>query len=278
MSRHPRLLLLVRACAASLALGSVLAAASTGRLDAQVAAMHGDARPAAVPYGAGEIAEYQVRLGPISVGSGSMRVVGVETVDGRPTYRARLQISGGLPVARVDNRFESWIDVERLFSRRFHQNQREARFRRNRTYDFFPERRSYRRQDNGETGVLPTDRPLDEVSFIYFVRTLPLRVGDRYELNQYYKESGNPVIIEVVRRDTITVPAGTFRTIVVRPTIKTSGLFGEGGEAEIHFSDDQRRIPVMLRSRVPVIGHLNMFLRSYTPGQGVVGAPARPGT
>jgi hypothetical protein len=229
-----------------------------------------------VPFGAGELAEYQVRLGRAPVGNGSMQVLGVETIDGRRTYRARLQIAGGLPLARVDNQFESWIDVERIFSRRFHQNQREINFRRNRTYQFFPERRTYRRLDNGETGTLPTDRPLDEVSFLYFVRTLPLRVGETYEFNQYYKDTGNPVLLHVLRRETITVPAGTFRTIVVRPIIRTSGLFGEGGEAEVYFSDDARRIPVMLRSRVPVVGHLNMFLRSYTPGAPAIhGATAR---
>jgi hypothetical protein len=229
-----------------------------------------DAMVGSVPFGRGEIAEYQVRLGRASVGSGSMEVLGIETVDGRQTYRTRLQVAGGLPLMRVDNNFESWIDVNRLFSRRFHQNQRELNFRRNRVYDFFPESRSYRRQDNGEVGALPTDRPLDEVSFLYFVRTLPLRVGDTYQLDQYYKESGNPVVLHVVRRETITVPAGTFNTIVVRPVIKTSGLFGEGGEAEVYFSDDERRIPVMLRSRVPLVGHLNLFLRSYTPGEPAV--------
>lgn len=261
----------------SLVAGAALLAAGVfAPLGAQVAALDAAVRPAAAPFRTGEVAEYQVRLGRLAVGSGSMRVLGVETVDGRATYRARMLISGGIPMARVNNRYETWIDVEQLFSRRFHQNIHEVRYRRNRTYDFFPERRSYRRQDNGETGTLPTSRPLDEIAFIYYVRTMPLRVGERYELNHYFKESGNPVVIHVVRRETVTVPAGTFNTIVVRPLIKTSGLFGEGGEAEVYFTDDERRIPVLLRSRVPLVGHLNLFLRSYTPGQSPAAA-ARPG-
>ena len=54
---------------------------------------------------------------------------------------------------------------------------------------------------------------------------------------------------------------------MVRPVIQTRGLFGEGGQAEVHFSDDERRILVMIRSRVPVVGSLSLHLRSYQPRQ-----------
>jgi hypothetical protein len=230
--------------------------------------------PAALPFGPGEQALFQVRLGGVSVGRGSMQVLGVEKVDGFDTFHTRMVIAGGIPLARVDDRFDSWIDVAGLFSRRFDQDQKEIRFRRKRRYDFFPERRVFVRE-NGETGTLPTSEPLDDVSFLYFTRTLPLRVGESYTLNRYFKEEGNPVVIQVLRRERITVPAGTFNTIVVRPIIRTRGLFGEGGQAEVFFSDDERRIPVQIRSRVPVVGSLSLHLQEYRPGTTVRGA-ARP--
>lgn len=224
-------------------------------------------RPAVVPFGEGERAEYQVKLGGLSVGSGSMEILGLERVRGHQTYHARLRVSGGLPLMRVDDRFESWIDVVGLFSRRFKQNQRELSFRRNRTYEFYPEQRTYQRLNTDDSGVLPTNEPLDDVSFLYFARTLPLEVGDRYVLEQYFKEDGNPVVLEVVRRERIEVPAGTFNTVVVRPTIKTDGLFGEGGEAEVYFTDDSRRLMVQMRSKVPVVGSLSLHMTSYRPGE-----------
>jgi hypothetical protein len=66
-----------------------------------------------------------------------------------------------------------------------------------------------------------------------------------------------------LRRETVRVPAGSFETIVVRPILRTRGLFAEGGEAEVYLSDDANRIPVLIRSRVPVVGSLTMLLRSY---------------
>ena len=229
---------------------------------------------AAVPFAPGEKASYVVRLGGVGVGRGSMEIVGMETVRGNPTYHARLRVSGGIPLARVDDRFDSWIDARDLFSRRFKQDQKEIRFRRLRTYDFFPETYTFRR-DNGDVGTIPTNRPLDDVSFLYYARTLPLRVGETYSVERYFKADGNPVVIRVLRRETIRVPAGRFNTVVVRPIIKTDGLFGEGGEAEVFFTDDDRRIMVQMRSKVPLIGSLTLHMDGYTPGEPYRQAPAR---
>ncbi|HEX6745877.1 MAG TPA: DUF3108 domain-containing protein [Longimicrobium sp.] len=237
---------------------------------AAVALLAGAARPQdagrRLPFSSGERADYQVRLGALSVGSGYLEVVGSETIGGAHTLHARMRVSGGVPLAHVDDRYETWIDTQGLFSRRFVQDVHEVRYNRSRSYEFDIARRTYRRLDKNETGSIPTANPLDDLSFMYFARTLPLEVGDTYTLNRYFKESGNPVVLRVLRRETVTVPAGRFRTVVVQPTIRTNGLFGEGGRAEIYFSDDERRIPVLIRSRVPVVGSLTMSLRSYRAG------------
>ena len=237
---------------------------------AAVAATTATAQPPArarLPFGTGERADYQVKLGVVSVGSGSVEVLGIETVHGTPTYHTRMRVSGGVPLARVNDRYESWIDVEGIFSRRFVQDVHEVGYDRSRVYDFDVARRTWRRTDGSDdTGVLTTSEPLDDLSFMYFARTLPLKVGDQYRLNRYFKESGNPVVLRVVRKETVTVPAGRFNTVVVQPTIRTAGLFGEGGRAEIYFSDDERHIPVLIKSRVSRVGSLTMALKTYRPG------------
>jgi hypothetical protein len=236
---------------------------------ASQAAGRGDPGPvfATAPFGPGEKAEYQVRLGALSVGSGSMEILGVESIGRFQTYHARLHVSGGVPLARVDTKLETWLDTSGLFSRRFEQNQNEVRYRRHRIFDFDPEQGTYQQRGRDEVLKLASDRPLDDVAFLYYARTLPLRVGDTYTLPRYYKDDGNPVVINVLRKETIRVPAGTFNTIVVQPVVQTDGLFSQGGRAEVFFSDDDRRIVVHLRSRVPLVGSLSLHLRSYQPGQ-----------
>jgi hypothetical protein len=228
------------------------------------------ARPARASIGriaAGERARYELRLAGREVGTGSLEVLGEERIGGYNTLRTRLQVSGGVLFARVDDRFESWIDPERLFSRRFVQDQKELTNKRYRDYHLAPEQKTYRQVDSGEDGTLSTSEPLDDVSFLFYARTLPLRVGDVDTIPRYFKQ-GHDVILRVLRKERVTVPAGTFETIVVQPTITNAGgLFGQGGHAEVYFSDDSARTLVMLKSRVPVVGSLSLHLKEFRAGR-----------
>ncbi|MGH7475304.1 MAG: DUF3108 domain-containing protein [Longimicrobiales bacterium] len=216
---------------------------------------------------AGERSGYAVTLGPFgTVGEASMEVVGRETIRDRSTYRLRFDLEGGIWFAKVDTRMESWVEPNTFSAMRFFRDQHEVNYKRRQTIDFFPDEMRWRASD-GTSGELGSDRPLDDVSFLYYVRQLPLDVGETYVLERYFKPDGNPVTIRVVRKETITVPAGRFETIVIRPEIRTSGLFSEGGEAEVYFTDDDRRILVQLKSKVPIVGSLTLKLKAYTPGE-----------
>ncbi len=195
--------------------------------------------------------KYKVKAGVFSIGEARMTVARIDTIHNVPVYAAEWHIQGGVPMYRMDSKFQTWMDTETLVSRRFIKDQHEGGRRRYREFEFFPEERRWHRIDYDSTGTLPTSFPLDDISFVYFARTLPLDVGKIYTFNRYYKDEGNPVVLEVLRKDRRKVGAGEFNTIVVRPVIRTRGFFSEGGEAEIHFSDDERRLLVYMKTRLP---------------------------
>ena len=245
--------------------GALLAAPAP--LHAQTSQTANAARTVApVPFGPGERATYEVRLGMFGdVGGASLEVLPLEELRGRHTYPLVFRLQGRVTFARVDDRLQSWMDVGELHALRFKQDQKEVRFERHRTTDFHTDRMEWER-NNGITGPLASEHPLDDVSFLYFIRTIPLEVGRTYSFDQYWKEDGNPVTVRVLRRERIRVPAGTFNTLVLQPIIQTDGLFGEGGEALVYLTDDNRRLLVKLTSRVPVIGNLQLQLETYRPG------------
>ena len=212
---------------------------------------------------AGERARYELRLGGREVGTGSLEVVGEEQVNGHRTLHAVLKVTGGVLFAKVDERFESWIDPTRLFSRRFVKDQKELAIRRYRDYHMSPEANTFRERNDAAPSALGSREPLDDVSFLFYARTLPLRVGDIDTVPRYFKP-GHDVILHVVRKERVTVPAGTFETIVVKPTITNAGgLFGQGGQAEVYFTDDAARTLVQLRTKVPLVGSLSLHLKDY---------------
>lgn len=226
-----------------------------------------DASVARAPFGPGELLSYKVKIGIFNAGDGFMSIPSVDTVRGRDAYHINMSIRGGLGPARVNDSYDSWLDIRSLQSWRFIQDIHEVNYKSYRHYEFYPSRMIWDREDNDESGPLATTVPLDDIAFIYFIRTLPLEVGKSYTFPRYFKEEGNPVVIQVLRRDRRKTDAGEFNTIVVRPIIQTKGLFSQGGKAELHFTDDERRILVYMKSDIPNFpGSLTLHLREIREG------------
>jgi len=210
-----------------------------------------------VPFHVGEKMVYNAKVNFLNAGSATMSVEGIETIRGRPTYHTVFDVRGKVLMFHVNDHYESWFDTLTLVSLHHTQHIDETKHKADRTYDFYPERKVYVR--NGVENPSVED-PLDEGSFVYFMRSVPLEVGKTYEVNRYYHLDRNPVIISVVRKERIKVPAGEFDAIVVKPIIKSKGLFSENGQAEVWFSDDSVRTLLKLKSKLP-FGTLSLELK-----------------
>jgi len=226
-----------------------------------------DRYAAEAPFGPGEHLVYKVKVGIFGVGEGYMSVVGVDEYEELPVYRIEMGIDGGLGPAKVDDLYQTWLDVSTLQTWRYVRDIDEVGYQSYRHWRFFPDRMRWERQDNDEAGDLGSALPLDEIAFIYYIRTLPLEVGKTYTLNRYFQDDGNPVVVKVLRRDERETEGVRYKTIVVSPEIQTDGLFGKGGKAEIHFTDDERRLPVYVKSDIPKFpGSLTLHLRRIEEG------------
>jgi len=196
-----------------------------------------------------------------------MSIPALDTVRGHDAYHINMSTDGSLMGFSVHDKYDSWLDVRTLQSWRFIQDIHEVRYNSFRHYEMYPDRGIWDREDNDESGPLTAELPLDDIAFIYFIRTLPLEVGRTYTFDRYFKVDGNPVTVKVLRRDHRKTEAGEFATIVVQPIIRTKGLFSQGGKAEIHFTDDARRLPVYVKSDIPNFpGSLTLHLKEIHEG------------
>ena len=189
---------------------------------------------AKVPFGVGEKMEYDVKFGVLRVGNAHMEVVGLDNLRGRPVWHTAFWVRGGNFMYRVNDVYESWMDAETLSSLRFVQELEEGGKDTERRFEIYPERSIFiqtsKKPAKEEASV---SQPLDDGSFLYFLRTIPLEVGQTYDFNRYFRPDRNPVRIKVLRKERVKVPAGTFDAIVVQPVIKTKGIFSENGHAEV---------------------------------------------
>jgi len=224
-------------------------------------ASHAGGAPRA--FGIGETATYDVAVGGARVGEGSMSIVGTEKVRGVETYHSVLTIEGGLLIFRVNDKLESWFDPTAMISHRFSEDINEGAYHRSNVYEIYPDKKISQREGKPEEPSV--ENPLDDASFFYFVRTVPLVVGETYVFERYYRPEKNPVIVKVLRRERVKVKAGTFETIVIQPIIKSGGIFADGGEAYMWLTDDHRHIMVQFKAKVKYLHSLDLYLKSYTP-------------
>ncbi|HSJ63400.1 MAG TPA: DUF3108 domain-containing protein [Gemmatimonadaceae bacterium] len=218
-----------------------------------------------VPFDVGEQLVYDAKFGAIKVGTARMTVSELATIRGREAWHTSFRVSGGTFFYKLDDKYESWFDTRTFGSLRHVQDVDQGSYERTRTFEIFPDRRVYTENDSEERESVA--EPLDDGSFLYFIRTIPFSVGQTYNFHRYFRPDRNPVTIHVLRKERVKVPAGTFDCVVIRPIIKSRGIFSEGGKAELWISDDDRRIMVQMKSQLK-IGSLNLYLRSYTPGNG----------
>src|SRR5690349_14379595 len=127
-----------------------------------------------LPFVAGERLHYRVsvsRLG--TVGEGTMSVDGPVGVRGIQTLVLRSEVKAQVAFLKSDERSESWIDPTRMAVLRYKKTGRGSMARGDVNVEVFPDEQRWE-DGRGNAGALPTDAPLDELSFIYYLRTLPL--------------------------------------------------------------------------------------------------------
>lgn len=210
---------------------------------------------------------FDAKFGFITLGKGMMQVAGIDTIRGTPTLHTVFRLKGGALFYKLDDRMDSWLGIEDFASRRFVQDFHEGGNQRYARYEIYPDSGYYREFDSADATVADTTAPtspapLDDTAFFYFARTVALDVGQRYSFDRYFRPDRNPVILEVVGRDTLDVPAGRFPTIVVRPIIKGRGILAESQNPRLWLSDDDRRIVVQMKSTFGGIGTITLVLRT----------------
>lgn len=209
------------------------------------------ARRAPHPFGVGEVFEYTAKSGFVTLGKASMRVAALDTIRGRPVYHFRYEIEGGNRLFRLQNVNESWTTVDDLVSLRFHQIQNENDRHRTRQFEIYPDSGFYRQAGVAAPGKTPS-HPVDDAAIVYFLRTFTLEPGKAYRFDNYFKDAKNPLIVRVHKREEMELPDGSrVPCLVLQPLIGDDGLFSNRSDARIWITDDARRIPVQIRSRLP---------------------------
>jgi hypothetical protein len=123
-----------------------------------------------------------------------------------------------------------------------------------------------RRRPNHDTEEVMVPKPVfDPLSLVYHIRQLPLEPGTVQRFAVFADGKLYTLDAKITRRESISTPAGNFKTIAVEPKMLAGGLFRDEGDLTIWYTDDARHIPVQIKSDLK-IGSITAALRRIRPG------------
>ncbi len=219
--------------------------------------------PESVPFGAGERFVFSVQYGLVTAGEATLEVRNIAEIEGTACYRIVSDARTNdffSKFFKVRDRYESYMHTEELYSLRYEKHVREGKFKRDETVHFD----QIGHQAHYVDKTVPiAPRTQDVLSALYYVRTLPLAVGQAIALANHTDGKNYPLIIKVLGRERVTVDAGTFDCLVVEPILRGPAIFTQKGRLTVWITDDTTRMPVLMKSKV-VIGYVSAVLKSYT--------------
>ncbi|NQT23929.1 DUF3108 domain-containing protein [candidate division KSB1 bacterium] len=214
-------------------------------------------------FAVGEYLEFDIAYGVIKAGTATMAVLDTLTWEHRPVYLIRTTASSNSffsSLYKVRDRVESLMDVDGLFSWKFEKHLREGRYKADRyeAFDQINQRVIYQQKDTISAPLYVQDI----LASFYFVRTQPLEIGKSIDIDNFADGKVYPLRVLVHRKEQIKVPAGKFDCIVVEPVLREEGLFKQTGKLTIWLTDDDRRMPVLMKSKI-LVGSIDVRLKSY---------------
>ena len=226
-----------------------------------------DTLPAvAEPFKAGESLRFSVQYGFIHAGSAWLEVPEVTDWRAHRAWRlvARAESNGFFDkFYRVRIRIESLWDQDARFSWHYFEDRHEGGHTANDTMVYEPDS-SRMRYKNGQTFDVPGPVQ-DALSSFYLTRFLALPIGGRVAFDYHASHKTAYMEVRVLGRDRVKTPAGTFNCVVIEPLLKAGGIFKNNGRLVIWLTDDARRMPVLMKSKV-AIGSVRVVLQQVTTG------------
>jgi hypothetical protein len=228
----------------------------------------------------GEKLIFEITWMGISAGTASLEIRDKIKMNGREVYHIASTARSNNIVSLiypVDDLIETFVDTEWIYPYRMSINKKEGRRKKDKQI-VFDQSGHTAREINGGREIISEVPPdvQDPLSCLYFFRTFKdLGDGKIHTIDVYDSKKNWRMEVKVLGREQVTTPAGTFKAIKVKPEIYYEGLFQNKGDVYVWLTDDERRMPVLVKSSIK-IGSVKAALISAIPGNRAADLATQP--
>jgi hypothetical protein len=226
------------------------------------AAVAGAQAPDSLPFGCGERLTFGIHASKFgTIGHATMTVDGPEFVRGVPTLLVEMDTRIGVLFMHASDSNKSWIDPRHMTALRFEKHQRRPFSALDDSVEIFPDLHQWT-ATHGAGGSIADPDPLDELSFIYFLRTFPFGPDTTYSFDRMYDRRRNSTTVRIVKRELLRTAAGEFLTDKLEIHFKDGPQWKDDWVVHLWISQDPCRLPVRMESAVPILGSGYLTLES----------------
>jgi len=225
-------------------------------------------------FALGERLVYDVGYSFIKAGDAVFSIPSIDTMHGRECYQVVFTVNSTPTFSffyKVDDRYETILDKKGIFPWRFTQRIREGKYKNDFAAEF-DQLNNIAITKAGNYQIPPYVH--DVVSAMFYVRTLDYskcRPGEKILLQNFFKDTTYQLAVKFLGYQQISVDAGMFNCVLVEPLIMEGGLFKSEGRIIIWMTNDERKIPVKVSTKV-VVGSIDAELREYSGVNGPIKA------
>ncbi len=216
-------------------------------------------------FNVGEHLTFAIKWYFITAGKATMTVKSLETFQGTSCYRFVARATSRLIFFfKVNDWVESYSTSDTLMPIQYEKHLREGRYKKD-VVATFDRERQIATWGGVESPLIPGCR--DILASFYYFRTMRLpKPGEQAAVCVNTNKKNYELIVHVLSREIIRVPAGEFRTVLIKPRLKFEGLFRQRGDVLIWLTDDQARLPVLIKSKVKLLGSVHIVLTKIELG------------
>lgn len=187
------------------------------------------------------------------------------TYNGRPVFHV---IGTGATyssydwIFKVRDRYESYIDKEKLVPLRFKRDVSEGKTKF--TNDITFNHSNQTAKSNGKTFKIEQCTQ-DVMSAVYFARNIDFSkysVGATIPFTMFIDDELFSLKIKYLGKTTVKTRYGTFKAIKIQPQTIKGNIFKGGEKMMFYISDDKNRIPVRIESPI-IVGSIKVDLMSF---------------
>ncbi len=224
-----------------------------------------------------EVFVFRISYLGLNVGTVQLRTEPMTRVAGRDVFHFRAHMRSARYyrfIYELDDRLETYVDARTFLPVRYTLIQRESGqdvddlqlfdYENLETHVFFKRVREDRVTEREETHPIPNYMQ-DSFSSLYFVRGLPLEVGDRYEFPVVTRGRLWLIELNVEKKEQIRVGGRWTDAIKINAVTRFPGVLERRGDINFWYSDDEVRRPLQFQADVR-IGSIRGELIDYTPG------------